>query len=120
MELIIVNEVWRSIDGFLNYQVSNTGKVRNANNGKFLKPRMRRGYLAVDIRADTKKTTYTIHRLVATTFIVNPDHKMQVDHIDNDKNNNCVNNLRWASCQDNQRNKQKRTKPSSSIMKNKF
>ena len=115
MELIIVNEVWRSIDGFINYQISNIGNVRNANTGTILKPASNGGgYLSVVLRADNTSRTKMIHRLVATAFIVNTDDKAQVDHIDNDKKNNSANNLRWATPTENQRNKPKTTKSTSS------
>ena len=114
MSLIIVNEIWRTIDGFLNYQISNIGNVRNANNGKILKPRSRKGYLYVGLYADDKQINHSIHRLVAKAFIPNTTSKPQVDHIDNNKVNNSVNNLRWASSEDNQRNKPKTLKPKTS------
>ena len=115
MALIIVNEMWRSVDGFLNYQISNTGNVRNANTGRILKTHEHRdGYVIVDLRADDKRTNCKIHRLVSTAFIPNPDNKPQVDHIDNKKDNNCVDNLRWATHQENQRNKPKTLRPTTS------
>ena len=115
MALIIVNEMWRSVDGFLNYQISNTGNVRNANTGRILKTHEHRdGYVIVDLRADDKRTSCKIHRLVAKAFIVNPDNKAQVDHIDNDRQNNYVNNLRWATAQENRRNRRKALIPTTS------
>jgi len=59
-----------------------------------------------------------VHRLVAREFIDNPDNKTEVDHIDHDPKNNCINNLRWSSRAENQRNMRKlQTKPCSSKFK---
>ena len=70
MTLINVNEVWRSIDGFINDQVSNICRVRNANDGFILKPRENnRGYITVSLRADNKSRTKMVHRLVANEFL---------------------------------------------------
>ena len=114
MDLIIINEAWRSVDGFLNYQVSNIGNVRNANNGKILKPQLQKGYLHVRLSDDSKQTTCSIHRLVAKAFIVNPENKPQVDHVDNNKVNNSANNLRWATAQENSRNQPKTSRTTTS------
>ena len=107
--------MWRSIDCCINYQISNIGNVRNANTGRILKTRENRdGYMVMDLRTDGKKQNVKIHRLVAKAFVVNAYNKTQVDHIDNDKKNNCANNLRWATHQDNQRNKPKTLRPTTS------
>ena len=75
-ENIIINECWKSIDGFINYQVSNLGRVRNANTGRILKHRNdRNGYFRVNLSQNGKMITYRIHNLVANEFIDNPDNK---------------------------------------------
>ena len=73
---ISIDEEWRRIDGFINYQVSNIGRVRNANTGRILKPGWGTGgYLKVTLCKDSKKFTCRIHKLVANEFLENPDNK---------------------------------------------
>ena len=62
------------------------------------------GYLCVSFIVDGKYKTFLVHRLIAETFIDNPDGKPTVDHIDRDRTNNKVENLRWATRQEQQRN----------------
>ena len=50
---------------------------------------------------------YLVHRLVAKEFIANPNDKTEVDHTDHDPKNNCINNMRWSSKSENQRNMSK-------------
>ena len=101
---IIINECWKSIDGFINYQVSNLGRVRNCNTGRILKPGWGTGgYLQVDLCRDSKKFTCRIHKLVANEFIDNPNNKKCIDHINNDRVDNKVTNLRFATYSENQR-----------------
>ncbi len=114
----IINEEWRSIDGYINYQVSNIGRVRNADTGKILKPKIEdNGYYRIGLRKDGDRKFFSIHRLVAHEFIENPDGKHFVDHIDNNRANNCFNNLRWVFLKDNQGNRLKQQKPSHSKYK---
>ena len=63
------------------------------------------GYKAVNLYLNGKMKTYKVHRLVALTFIANPDNKPCVDHIDGNRTNNNVNNLRWVTNSENQMNR---------------
>jgi hypothetical protein len=114
----IINECWRSIDGYLNYQVSNTGQVRNVSTRKLLSDKRRdhRGYLIVYLCQDGIAKNHKVHRLVADHFIPKPDSdcKLEVDHIINDKTNNTVSNLRWVPHRQNMWNRDKIRKDTSS------
>ena len=98
MSEIIVNEEWRSIDEYLNYHVSNLGRIRNSKTERILKPNHTyHGYLHVILSKNNKQKHGIIHRLVMQEFTNNPENTEFVDHIDHDKSNNCLTNLRWAT-----------------------
>lgn len=95
-----MEEIWKKVVGFENYEVSNKGKVRNKETGNVLNPWIiNSGYLSLIIINNKGKPKHkTIHRLVAENFISNTDtSKNIVNHIDNNKLNNCVENLEWVS-----------------------
>ena len=92
------------------YAVTSCGKVWSYKYKKFLKPKNNgRGYLFVTLCKDGKIKNHKIHRLVAEAYIPNPDNLPQVDHIDNDKTHNYVNNLQWITNRDN--NRKSKNKP---------
>jgi hypothetical protein len=98
-------EEFREIENFDNYEVSNFGNVRNKKTEKLLKKRLsKNGYYRIDLRQNSKRSTLLIHRLVALTFIDNPDDKPCIDHIDNNRANNDIRNLRWCTSKENQQN----------------
>lgn len=94
---------WRKVIGFNNYSVSDDGQVRNDLTGKLKNPTInkRNGYYYVDLYVNNKRTKRPVHRLVAEAFILNPDGKQTVDHIDGVRTNNRVSNLRWATYSEN-------------------
>lgn len=84
------------------YAITSCGKVYSYRTKKFLKAaKDKDGYLCVILSVNGKRKKYTIHRLVATTYIPNPDALPTVNHKDEDKTNNSINNLEWLSHRDN-------------------
>lgn len=98
-------EIWKKIEGYLNYSVSSKGNVRNIKFGKTLKLQLdANGYYIVRLSKNGKMKTFKIHRLVAKAFIDNPENKKCVDHINNSKIDNNVKNLRFATYKENNQN----------------
>ena len=101
-------EIWMSVDGYLNYEISSFGRVRNATTGKMRSIQTKcDGYQYVALSKDNHLTKHYIHRLVASAFIPNHNNSPVVDHIDHNKSNNMAKNLRWATFQENSYNRQK-------------
>lgn len=97
-------EIWKTINSFPNYEVSNVGSVRNTKTGNMLKVATNNsGYKLVCLSHKNKKQTGYIHRLVAEAFInTNLDTRTSVvNHIDGNKSNNTIKNLEWATYTDN-------------------
>ena len=110
MDQLIINEDWRSIDGYINYQVSNIGRVRNSKTGKMLKQHLgTSGYYALGLFKKVERKYHAMHQLVAHDFLEEPDsiRDYVIDHIDHDTTNNKMYNLRCASLSQNQMNRVK-------------
>lgn len=99
-------EIWKPIVEIPGYDVSNRGRVkklpcgRGFNSIEHIKvPTISNdGYMLLNWRTpDGRQHSKPIHRIVAETFIPNPENKDTVNHIDGDKHNNCVDNLEWAT-----------------------
>jgi hypothetical protein len=96
------------IQGFPGYLIYDDGRVWSSRKGKgrFLKyAKNQSGYHQVCLCRDGEQKTNRIARLVALHYIPNPENKPDVDHIDRDKDNNHVSNLRWATRKENCDNK---------------
>ena len=87
------------------YQISTFGRVKSLKNNrvKILKPWLRGEYMQVELCQDGVQKTFQVNRLVAETFIPNPDNLPEVNHIDGRKLNNHVSNLEWVTHQSNMR-----------------
>lgn len=98
-------EEWRMIPDYEGlYMVSNKGRVKNCRTGRILKPgKQTDGYLMVVLCKNGKCTPQRVHRLVAMAFIPNPNNLPCVNHKDEDKTNNCVDNLEWCTVSYNNR-----------------
>lgn len=116
-----MKEIWKNIKGYEElYQVSNLGRVKsleryrnfycylqNKNCKSKIKSKILKQvfngnkYYTVGLCKNSKCKTKTVHRLVAETFIPNPDNLPQINHIDGNKQNNCVNNLEWCTQSEN-------------------
>lgn len=111
-----MKEIWKDIpEWYGKYQVSNMGNVRKS--GKIITridgirmtipPKNMKtqigpdGYPKLTLHRGDQYRTYTVHRLVATTFIPNPNNKPEVNHINGVKSDNCVENLEWVTRSEN-------------------
>ena len=97
MEEVIINEEWRTISGYPNYQVSNLGRLRNQKTDYILNPSTDgKGFLYVGLCKNGKSKPHKVHKLVAQEFLPNSDKKPLVGHIDSKaRHNNNIDNLRW-------------------------
>ena len=112
-------EIWKDIEDYSNYQVSNLGRVRNTihnyydiNTKKVISKNEirikkqsfnRKGYLMVGLTKNGKQKNCLVHRLVANAFISNNDNKPQINHKDGNKTHNCIDNLEWCTQIENMR-----------------
>lgn len=81
------------------YAVTSCGKVWSYKRKKFLKPSDNgNGYLFVVLSKDNKRKQYYVHRLVAEAYLPNIENLPQINHKDENKTNNCLQNLEWCDC----------------------
>lgn len=112
-----MKEIWQDIKEYEGlYQVSNLGRIkrlskprRNYNINtksygiailpdKIVKPQLNQyGYYRIGLTKNSKRTHHSVHRLVAEAFILNPDNLPCINHKDENKQNNCVDNLEWCT-----------------------
>ena len=104
-------EIWKPIKGYEGlYEISNLGRVKSLNYRKTGKEKILKniersnGYLMVNLYVKGKCKKFSVHRLVAETFIPNPEGKPCIDHINTIRNDNRVENLRWVTHEENNNN----------------
>ena len=130
-----MKEEWKDIVDYEGlYQVSNLGRVKSLNYKQthkqlLLKPTIKKktGYCQISLSKNGKKKLYLVHRLVAKAYLINQDNLPQVNHKDEDKTNNKVDNLEWCTAKYNcnygtkiQRVKEKMAKPVSNYKNGKL
>ena len=102
------NEIWKDIPGYEGrYQASNLGRIKSILRGETRIKKLyldRRGYFQVCINVNGKQYNKSVHRLIAKTFIKNPDNKPCIDHINTVRTDNRVENLRWVTYKENSNN----------------
>lgn len=111
-------EIWKDITGYEGrYQVSNMGRIKSVSrlekhsrNPLFtrpikekikLQPLDNHGYPRISFKINSISKTFLVSRIVAKTFIPNPENKREVNHKDFNPRNNCINNLEWATPKEN-------------------
>lgn len=95
-------EVWKKIDGFDKYEVSNIGNIRSPR--KLMKKSIsHKGYFIIFLGSKKNKKTLQVHRLVAFAFLENTFNKPFINHKDGNKQNNHVDNLEWCTAKENTR-----------------
>lgn len=109
--VIFMQEIWKDIPDYEGiYQVSNLGNIKSIKrivnsisggrivNERILRQKLRSdGYLDVELSKNNVQKSIYVHRLVAIAFIDNPNNYDVVNHKDENKSNNCVNNLEWCN-----------------------
>lgn len=123
-----MDEIWKAVPGYEGlYEVSDLGRVRSlprkTRNGRFRVGKILRlsvnssGYPMVSLSKDNRHKNVHVHRLVAEAFIPNQYNLPQVNHIDEDKTNNRVENLEWCSSYYNMNYGDRNRKSSESLSK---
>lgn len=91
-------EEWRPVNEYEGlYEVSNLGRIKSVAKAIYLMPSIREGYQFVTLSKNGKKLSKNVHRLVAKAFIPNPNNLPLINHKDENKQNNNVNNLEWCT-----------------------
>lgn len=99
-----MTEIWKTVSGFPNYKVSNTGKILSSarRKEKIIKPIMQNnGYYQVALCRNGETQRFPIHRVVAASFCERGEGKTVVNHKDGNKANNHANNLEWVTQKEN-------------------
>ena len=103
---VVCKKVFEDVKGFPAYQVNRKGQIFSKKKKRLLNPYIdNRGYYNVELMKDKKRFHFQLHRLLAHQFIPNPEDKPCIDHINRDKTDNNLANLRWVTYQENNCNR---------------
>jgi hypothetical protein len=91
----IETEEWKIINEYPDYSASTFGNIKNNKSNKILKVQNNGDYLVVSLKKDLNSYTKRVHRLIAHTFLNNPDNKDTVNHKNHNTKDNCLENLEW-------------------------
>ena len=95
-------EVWKDVVGYEGlYEVSSLGRVKSLRRNIIMKQKKVKGYNMLNLTKAGKQKGETVSRLVGRAFIPNPENKPQINHIDENKQNNHVDNLEWVTAKEN-------------------
>ena len=118
-ELDFMKQKSKKIPNFPNYSATESGKIFSHKTKKYIKGQTNNeGYIRLGLYGDNGEKKFLIHRLIAETFIPNPLNKPQVNHIDSNKSNNCVENLEWITNKENREHSLRQYRTLSIIPKN--
>lgn len=96
---------YKIIKEFPNYEINENCQIRSIKSGRFIKPYLQKGYYRVSLTIEKgKQKSAAVHRLLASAFIPNLDNKPIIDHINQDKTDNRIENLRWSTYKENANN----------------
>ena len=103
-------EIWKAVEGYPLYQVSNSGRFRSCRGGKWKdrKPVVQRdGYLRIMLYRDGIRKIFNAHRLVLEAFVGPCPENMECRHLDGSRSNNWIGNLCWGTASENQRDRRR-------------
>lgn len=99
IQVVIEDETWKHFA--YGYWVSDKGRIYSEGYGIMKPGKSKKGYYSLRLQKFPKPKTITVHKLVALCFILKPNGKTQINHIDGDKSNNCITNLEWCTAKEN-------------------
>lgn len=102
-----MEEEWRKIEGYDNYSISNLGEVKNDNTKILLKTHIKDGYYVVTLSRNNKCKKHYIHRLIGNAFIQNPKNLPFINHKNQKRDDNRIENLEWVTNIENSQSKNK-------------